>query len=126
MWIHSHSHKHENCKDSNANIDAFLAVQFPAERLIADAAWWLCHIRGITNGDKGDTIPRAPNHYGAPKSPNNVTSTVFNTVHLLPKDRRFEHGGAKLASCPGRHLTSLRPCTTYTAGLRHMGWTWSS
>jgi len=25
------------------------------------------------------------------------------------KDRRFEHGGAKHVSCPGRHLTSLRP-----------------
>ena len=30
-------------------------------------------------------------------------------MNLLPKDVRFEHGGAKLASCPGRHLTSLRP-----------------
>ena len=39
----------------------------------------------------------------APKSPNNLTSTFFNTVRLLPKDLRFEHGGAKLASCPGRH-----------------------
>ena len=47
---------------------------------------------------------------GAPKSPNNVTSMFFNTVHLLPKDIKFEHGGAKLASCPGRCLTSLRPC----------------
>jgi len=46
---------------------------------------------------------------GAPKSPNNATSTFFNTVHLLPKDLRFEHGGAKLASWPGRHLTTLRP-----------------
>jgi len=44
----------------------------------------------------------------APISPNNVTSTFFNTLHLLPKDIRFEHGDAKLASCPGRHLTSLR------------------
>ena len=26
------------------------------------------------------------------------------------KDLRFEHGGAKHVSCPGRHLTSLRPC----------------
>jgi len=43
-----------------------------------------------------------------PKSPNNVTSNFFNTVHLLPKDLSFEHGGAKLASCPGRHLISLR------------------
>ena len=25
------------------------------------------------------------------------------------KSSRFEHGGAKLASCPGRHLTPLRP-----------------
>jgi len=46
---------------------------------------------------------------GAPKSHSNVTITVFNTAHMLPKNLRFEHGGAKLASCPGRHLTSLRP-----------------
>jgi len=71
--------------------------------------------KGVT---RGGTILRAPNQYGGlvslrgtPKSPNNVTSTSFNTVHLLPKDLRFEHGGAKLASCPGRHLTSLRPCS---------------
>ena len=43
---------------------------------------------------------------GAPKSPNNVTSIFFNTVHLLPKDLKSE-----LASCPGRCLTWLRPCT---------------
>jgi len=46
---------------------------------------------------------------GAPKSPNNVTSTFFNAVRLLQRDLRFESGGAKLASWPGRHLTSLRP-----------------
>jgi len=40
--------------------------------------------------------------WDAPKSPQNITSTFLNTVHLLPK-------GAKLASCPGSHLTSLRP-----------------
>jgi len=49
----------------------------------------------------------AENHCGGrQKVPtNNVTST-FNTMHLLPKDLNFEHGGAKLASCPGRNLTS--------------------
>jgi len=47
---------------------------------------------------------------GAPKSLNNVTSTFFNTVLLLPKYFRFKHGCAKLASCPGSHLASLRPC----------------
>jgi len=63
----------------------------------------------------GGTIPLAPNHDGfaesprrAPKSLNSLTSTFFNTVHLLPKDLRFEHGGAKLACFPGLHLTSLR------------------
>jgi len=43
------------------------------------------------------------------ENPNNVTSTSFNTVYWLPKAIRFEHGGAKLASCPGRHQASLRP-----------------
>jgi len=47
-----------------------------------------------------------------PKSPNNVTSTFFNTVYLVPEDLRFEYGGAKLAFCPGHHLTSLRPCVS--------------
>jgi len=46
----------------------------------------------------------------SPKSSNNVTGTFFNTEYLLPKDLSFEHGGGKLASCPGRHLTLLRPC----------------
>ena len=68
-------------------------------------------------GDKGSAIPRAPNmsqkggpnHCGERRSPNNVTSTFFNTVHLHPKYLSFKHGDAKLASCLGRHLTSLRP-----------------
>ena len=59
--------------------------------------------RGVTKGGKGVTIPRALN------SPNNVTSTFFNAANFLPKDLTFEHGGPKLASSPGRHLTSLCP-----------------
>jgi len=53
-------------------------------------------------------MPRAPNHWGAAKSPYNTASTFFNTVHLLPKDLRFGHGGAKLVSFPGRRVTSVR------------------
>jgi len=77
--------------------------------------------RDVKTGGKGGAIPRAPNHYGDAESlwgrritagslkrSSNVASTFFNTVHLFSKDFRFEHGGAKLASCPGRHLTSLR------------------
>ena len=50
---------------------------------------------------------------GSAKNPNNVTSTFFNTVHLLPQGLRFERGVAKFCSCPGRHLTSLCPCLLY-------------
>jgi len=50
-------------------------------------------------------IKEAESLRGAPKRPNYVTSTFFNTVHMLPKDLSFEHGAAKLAYCPGRHST---------------------
>jgi len=55
--------------------------------------------QGRNEGGKGDTIPRAPNHFG--------DAIKFQQC---PKDLRFKHRGAKPASCPGRHLTSLRPC----------------
>ena len=58
----------------------------------------LSHRQGRTEGGKGSIMPQAS------KSPNNIASIFFNTVHLLP-------GGAKLASCPGHHLTSVRPCS---------------
>ena len=64
--------------------------------------------------------PGAESLRGVPKSSNNVTSAFFNTVRLLPKGLIFEHGGAKLASCPGRHLTSLRPwCLGLLVGLSY-------
>jgi len=68
-------------------------------------AFWLIGCRGVTRRGKGGTIPIPQ----APKCPNNVTSYFFNAVHLLPKDLRFEHGGAKLASCPWRYINSLPP-----------------
>jgi len=77
--------------------------------------------RGVMKG-QGGANTRGPNHSGGadilrgrrmiagtPKNANNVTRTFFNTVHLLPEVLRFENGGAKLASCPGRNLTSLHP-----------------
>ena len=94
------------------------------------------HNQGRNEGGKGGTIPWAPIRYGgaeslqgrrisaeAAESPNNVTSTFFNTANLLSNELRFhyggaklrlwgrwfDHGGAKLVFCPGRHLTSLRP-----------------
>jgi len=61
--------------------------------------------RGVTIEGKGGTIARALNHYGgaeslreAPKSQKNVTSAFYNTIHLLPKDLRFEHVGARVVA----------------------------
>ena len=65
--------------------------------------------RGVTRGARGHDSPGAESLPGAPKSPSNVASTFFSRVYLGPKDLRFGHGGAKLASCPERHLNSLRP-----------------
>ena len=64
--------------------------------------------RGVTRGPRGAQFTGRRITMGVPKNSNNVTSTLFITVHLLPKDFRFELGGAKLASFPERHLTSLR------------------
>jgi len=63
----------------------------------------------VTSGAKGHNF-RSPNHLGAPKGANSVASNFFNAVPLLPKDLRFENGEAKLVSCPGRYITSVRPC----------------
>jgi len=63
-------------------------------------------------------MPWGPNHCVAPKSPTKVENVFFNTVHSLSKDLRLDHGGAKLVSFPGRHLTSVGPCVTpWTSGV---------
>jgi len=51
-----------------------------------------CESSHLGSNERGK-MPRAPNQWGAPKSPNNVASFTFNTVQLLPKDLRFENGG---------------------------------
>jgi len=53
----------------------------------------------------------APANAGGHNSPGAEllrTCRFFNIVHLLPKDLRCEHVGAKLASCPGLYPASLR------------------
>jgi len=59
---------------------------------------------------------RAGAHEGgnaAQESPSIVTCTFFNTVHLFPKEHRFEHGGTKLVSCRGRHLPRYIPASVH-------------
>jgi len=65
-------------------------------------------IQGRNEGGKGVTIPRAPNHYGRGKIPK--FHKYFLQYSAFASEKTcFEHEGAKLASCPGRHLTSLHP-----------------
>ena len=69
----------------------------------------LHNTRDVTRGVKMAQSPGRRITAG-PKSHNIVMSTYFKIVHLLLKDLRFEHGGAKLVSFPRRHLTSVLPC----------------
>jgi len=48
--------------------------------------------QGRNEGASGAQFPGRRITAGAPTSPNNVTITFLNTVHLLPKDLAFEHG----------------------------------
>jgi len=65
--------------------------------------------------NEGGTIPQVPNHHGGAKSLRGSRKVqkchkcLFNAVHFLSPDLSFEHGGAKLASCPERHLTRYAP-----------------
>jgi len=65
----------------------------------ASVAFHTLHYGSIS---RGVAIPRALKYcggrrmiVGAPKSPNTVTSTFFNTVDLLLEDLRLEHGGGQ-------------------------------
>jgi len=79
-----------------------------AESVVSSGVSLRAVIRGITTGGQGAQLPgRRMTAGGAEKS--QQCHKYFNAIHLLPKDLMFEHGSAKLPSCPGRHLTSLRP-----------------
>ena len=64
---------------------------------------------GAYRGGQGAQFPGRRITAGMPRSTINVTSTFFNTAHFLPYDLRHRSGGAKLASCPGRHLNLVTP-----------------
>jgi len=57
--------------------------------------------RGVTMGTRGAQFLGPEITEKDAEKGQNVTSTFFKTVHLFPKDLRFEHGGAKVASFPG-------------------------
>jgi len=90
---------------------------------LAKRIWCTCKPRqqGCSEGGNEAQFSGRRITAGTPKSAKNVASTFFNALILLPKDLRFKHWGAKLASCPGRHLTSLRPCAPVTFDWRQHG-----
>jgi len=61
---------------------------------------------GAYRGGKGQNDPCAES-LGSRKR--QYCKYCLQYVNVLPKDLKFEHRGAKLVSCPGRHLTSVRP-----------------
>jgi len=64
--------------------------------------------RGVTRGEQ--FLGRRMTAGDEKSQKCHITSTFFNTVHMLPKNFRSEHGGAKLASWHMRDLTSLCLC----------------
>jgi len=68
------------------------------------------HKQRRNEGGKGVTIPRAPNRYGSAEKSQQCRKYFLQQHICFPKGLKFKHGGAKLVSCPGRHLTPLHPC----------------
>jgi len=66
--------------------------------------------KGATTGKGGHNYSGAKELWGRRMTTGGAEKSQQCQILLLQKDLRFEHGGAKLASCPGRHLTSLHPC----------------
>ena len=61
-------------------------------------------------GEQGDTIPRALNDCGSPKSPNNVATIFFRTNICFQKISSTIVEGRQTCFLPRRHLTPLRFC----------------
>jgi len=66
---------------------------------LSESGKFFANVRGR---NEGGTNPLAPIYYGraewlprASKSPENVARSFFNTVNLLQKELRFEHGGCQ-------------------------------
>jgi len=79
-------------------------------QIINAARQWLLQGRN-DRGAGGHNSPGPKSLPGRRKVQTMSEAFFFNAVNLLPKDLRFEHGGVKIASCPGRNLTLLRPST---------------
>jgi len=62
----------------------------------------------VQRHNKGSAIPRAPNHCGGVEKSQKCRK-YFLQYNTFVSERPVSNVCAKLASCPGRHLTSLSP-----------------
>jgi len=60
---------------------------YPRRKLLSKVSTKYSTDKGVTRG--AHNFPGVKSLQGAPKNPNIVTSTLFNTPHLLPKGLRF-------------------------------------
>ena len=81
------------------------------------ASIWMSGLvrRGVTRGIKGETIPRAPNHRGEPKNPNNVPSILSLLQYICSRKTLWSNMGAQnLLLALGAILPWYAPaCTTH-------------
>ena len=84
---------------------------YPRHKLLSKVLTKYCTVRGVTWG--AHNFPIAESLWEVLKNLNNVTSTFFNTVHLLSKDLRFKHGAPNilLVPTPSNLVTPL--CTMH-------------
>jgi len=70
---------------------------------------------GVTRRERRHNSPGAKLLRRTPKSPNNVTSTIFNAVRLLPNDqvRTWGRQTCLLPRAPCNLVTPLPPCTFF-------------
>jgi len=73
---------------------------------------WTDMSRGVTRGEQPpgtESLQGEQNDWWGAESPNNVTSTFFYGVNLLPKDLRFKHGEPNFLLAPGAILLRYAP-----------------
>ena len=92
------------------------------------SVWWVESTCSINQGRQGEAFRPTRGNRGtmprAPKSPNNVATQVLSSIQCIcfwktsglnmrglggMRGLGEQHEGGKLASCPGRHPTSVRP-----------------
>ena len=82
---------------------------YTRRKLLNKVSTKYCTVKGVTWG--ANNFLGAESLWEVPKNPNNVTSTFFNAINLVPKDLRFKHGAPNLLLAPGPSNLVTPLCT---------------